>query len=117
MIRLYQIKSGALADWYWCDKKGNFYSRRFSDVPRMIRTNLTGNGKYRIARLVRKDGSYGTFLIHRLIADTMCERPEGTYEVDHINRNSLDNRPENLRWVTHSENMLNTRRSKKQKTA
>lgn len=109
MIKLNRIKSPKLADWYWCDKNGNFYSRRYSDIPHKIKTNTTGNGKYQIARLVKRDGTYGTFLIHRLIAETMCEKPEGKYEVDHINRNSLDNRPCNLRWVTHSENMKNTR--------
>ena len=32
--------------------------------------------------------------------------PDG-YEIDHINRNPYDNRKQNLRVVTHQENMMN----------
>lgn len=40
--------------------------------------------------------------IHQLIMGSM----EG-YEIDHINRNKLDNRRENLRFVTRSQNNFN----------
>ena len=36
----------------------------------------------------------------------MGKPPEGL-ETDHINRDKLDNRRENLRFVTHRENLLN----------
>ena len=39
------------------------------------------------------------------------QAPDG-YEIDHKNRNRLDNRRENLRICTHSQNMANRRRSK-----
>jgi hypothetical protein len=45
-----------------------------------------------------------TFHLHRWIMNA----PEGLY-VDHINGDPLDNRKENLRLVTHSQNMFNVK--------
>ena len=45
--------------------------------------------------------------VHRIVAETFIDNPRGCREVDHINRDKLDNRVENLRWVTHEENMVN----------
>jgi len=46
-------------------------------------------------------------LIHRLVAEAFIPNPENKPEVDHINRNRLDNRIENLRWSTSFENHEN----------
>jgi hypothetical protein len=45
--------------------------------------------------------------IHRLVAEAFLPPVEGKYTVDHINRDKLDNRLENLRWATPSEQGLN----------
>lgn len=45
-------------------------------------------------------------LVHRLIALTYIENNDSKPEVNHINGNKFDNRPENLEWVTSSENKL-----------
>ena len=46
-------------------------------------------------------------LVHRLIALAFIPNPNNYPEVDHINQNKLDNRVENLRWVTKSMNAIN----------
>jgi len=48
------------------------------------------------------------FKVHRLVAIHYIPNPENKPEVDHKNRNKEDNRVENLRWVTKSENQQNT---------
>ena len=49
-----------------------------------------------------------TTLVHRLVAEAFIDNPQGYTEIDHVNRDKSDNRAENLRWVTHSENMRNS---------
>jgi hypothetical protein len=44
--------------------------------------------------------------VHRLVLLAFKGFPRPELECNHINGNKLDNRPENLEWVTASENVL-----------
>ncbi len=56
---------------------------------------------------IYKDGKRKKFYIHRLVAIHFIPNSENLSEVDHLNRNKVDNRVENLRWITRSDNCLN----------
>jgi hypothetical protein len=72
------------------------------------------NGKI-LKETQRKDGYVictlnGTqYLKHRIIAIQFIQNPDDLSQIDHKNKIRNDNRIENLRFVTVSENMKNTK--------
>jgi hypothetical protein len=75
--------------------------------PRKTLIAFISNCGYEIISFSVKPGNVKKS-VHRLVADAFVENPDNKDVVDHINRIKTDNRAENLRWVTHSENNLNT---------
>ena len=63
------------------------------------------NGKY-VARVsLWKDGSEKTWLVARLVALAWCDGFYDGMTVNHKNGDTLNNKPENLEWVTIEENI------------
>ena len=61
-------------------------------------------GKYLKVVLFKK-GKGKQYLIHRLISEYFIPNPSNKPCINHINGDGLDNRLDNLEWVTHKENI------------
>ena len=61
--------------------------------------------KYDARVNLSKNGHDKRFLVARLIAMTFCPGYADYLTVNHINGETLDNRPENLEWVTRAKNI------------
>lgn len=82
---------------------------RNSRTGKILKDNCRGSGSVYAAVSLTKGSrkSKKIWNVHVLIALTFLPNPENKPEVDHINRNCRDNRLENLRWTTSSENCMN----------
>lgn len=54
-----------------------------------------------------KNNKPKTYTVHRLVAKAFLLNPDNLPEVDHIDRNKLNNHISNLRWVSKSKNQAN----------
>ena len=78
------------------------------DFPKIKDSNwhLTSNAY--ISHMHRVDGKQKALYLHNLVMDRLEHTGKGAKEsIDHINRNGLDNRKENLRLITQTEQNLN----------
>ena len=67
----------------------------------------TVDNGYKRFCLLNDKGDRKKILGHRLIALAFLKNPHNKKEVDHIDRNKLNNCVSNLRWSTHTENQIN----------
>ena len=65
------------------------------------------NRNYLQIKLKNNKGKLDSLFIHRLVAEAFIPNPQDKKEIDHIDTNPENNNVENLRWVTHTENMNN----------
>ena len=56
---------------------------------------------------IRNENGYKTDRVHRLVGENLINNPNNLEELDHIDRDRLNNKVDNLRWVTKSDNQLN----------
>lgn len=82
----------------------------YSDYPHQIRKKVN---KRIVSESLRQNGyvqlcmNLRNYTKHRVIALQFIPNPNNLPSVDHINHNKVDNRVENLRWVSNSDNNKN----------
>lgn len=89
---------------YAVDTNGNVWSFKYKK-PRVLSPGWKKrNNGYRTVLLTNRYGKKKNFLVHRLVALAFIPTNDITMEVNHRNRNSADNRLENLEWVSKRRN-------------
>jgi hypothetical protein len=88
---------------YLIYEDGRVFSKKRN---KFLKPYFTGSKKYHKVDLFASK-KRKCFLIHRLVALQYIPNPENKPQVDHINRDSFDNRKENLRWYSNQENCIN----------
>lgn len=87
---------------YWITKNADF--KRVWKNKEVIYKGFKGRNGYIVVSLGR---IIGKKTLHSIMGDTFLPNPNNLRNIDHINRNKLDNRLDNLRWFSQTDNMLN----------
>lgn len=87
---------------YSISNLGNLKNNKTNKI---LKTWIAGSG-YEYCRIINNNGHFKT-TIHQLVAKTFLIKSNPLYQVDHIDRNKLNNKLENLRYVSLSENGFN----------
>ena len=82
------------------------FTIRRKDTKRVVSESVNKNTGYLQLNLNTTSGRVNR-LKHRLIAQQFIPNPDNLSEVDHIDRNKLNNSLSNLRWVSRSDNLRN----------
>jgi len=74
---------------------------------RILKHHTSRNGYHRVG--LNKNGKYPIKYIHRLISEAFIPNPENKPQINHIDGNKLNNKIDNLEWVTSKQNCIHAR--------
>jgi hypothetical protein len=98
--------------YYMINKDGKIYSLHYKKIMSNVKPEKEN---YYYVHLV-KDKQRKKCYIHRLLGMQYIDNPNNYPEIDHIDRNTINNNLSNLRWVTRIENIHNKANHKSQLT-
>ena len=100
-------------DKYYISNKGNVLAKNYerSGKSKLLKPTLSTTGYLKVELWTGTKRKI--YKLHRLIAEAFIPNPQNKQFIGHINTIKTDNRIENLRWVTRSENMNNILTRKK----
>lgn len=93
---------------YLISDRGRVWNLRTNKIRLGYLNNVLGIGYYKIS--LYKNGKKHLKSIHALIAQAFIDNPDNKPQVHHVNADKLDNRIENLMWVTIEEHGNLTRK-------
>lgn len=89
---------------YWIGTDGKVYSEKSKSF---LTASEVGNYTKYLRVRMNKDGHQYSRTIHRLLAEAFIPNPNNLSEVDHCDKNGMNNNLDNLRWVSRWENLNN----------
>lgn len=89
---------------YWVSRDGKIWSEHKNGFKAV---SPSKNSKY-LYWSVEIKGKTKHLSVHRTVAEAFIPNPQNLPEVDHINRDILDNRVDNLRWIDRLGNLKNS---------
>lgn len=108
------LKKATLKGEIWKDVVTPMLNKGEYKVSNLGRIYSTISGRLITLHVSKRNGYIGfplgdrskrkSYRIHRLIAQAFIPNPENKKDVNHKNKNKLDNRVENLEWMTPLEN-------------
>jgi len=79
------------------------YLKGTAKEPRIRNQPMTNKGHFYV--ILKQDGARKKFFTHRLVARAFVPNPENKPEVNHIDGDKTNNKPENLEWCDRSYNI------------